>query len=247
MTLNSILIAALLLSPIVNASITEQTLVVGFGEKLPPFVFPDSNSGLTVDIITAALTPLGYTIESRYYPYTRRVKEYKKGNIDVVADLNLNTANGNILKGYLSYASYTYENLAFALSKNNFKLSEIADLKNYSLLSWPSAAIHLGDEYANMAKANPLYNEIHDQSLQVKFLYLDKVDVIQMDKQSFDYFRANIKDIDTTQKIDRFPLFGKSPNGYLFKSKKVRNDFNLQLQKLKESGKYKQIFDGYLK
>ena len=62
MTLNSILIAALLLSPIVNASITEQTLVVGFGEKLPPFVFPDSNSGLTVDIITAALTPLGLSL-----------------------------------------------------------------------------------------------------------------------------------------------------------------------------------------
>ncbi|WP_249330702.1 hypothetical protein [Pseudoalteromonas sp. S3178] len=50
-----------------------------------------------------------------------------------------------------------------------------------------------------------------------------------MDKQSFNYFRANIKDIDTTQKIDQFTLFGKSPNGYLFKSKKVRDDFNLQL------------------
>jgi len=103
-------------------------------------------------------------------------------------------------------------------------------------LSWPSAAIHLGDEYSNMVKANPRYNEIYDQSLQVKFLYLDKVDVIQMDKQSFSYFRASIKDIDTAQKIDRFALFGKSPNGYLFKSIKVRDDFNLQLQKIKETG-----------
>jgi len=247
MTLNTIIIATLLMSPFVSATTTQQKLVVGFGEKLPPFVFPQSNSGLTVDIITAALTPLGYKIEALYYPYTRRAKDYKKDKIDVVADINLNTANGNLLKGYLSSESYVYENVAVALSKNNFNLSKIADLKNYSLLSWPSAAIHLGDEYANMVKANPRYNEIHDQSLQVKFLYLNKVDVIQMDKQSFNYFRANIKDIDTTQKIDRFALFGKSPNGYLFKSKKVRDDFNLQLQKLKETGKYKQIFDSYLK
>lgn len=246
MKLYFFILVSTLASSFVQAAQTEKIIIVGFGERLPPFVFPDSNSGISVDIITSALSPLGYKIEPRYYPYTRRAKDYSKGKINVMADINLSTTNGNHLKGYLSKESYIYENVAVALSKNKVHLNTIFDLKNYSLLAWPSAAIHLGENYAKMVKANPRYNEIHDQSLQVKFLYLNKVNVIQMDRSSFEYFRKNIKDIDTTQKIDRFALFGKSPNGFLFKSEKIRDEFNLQLQKLKDSGEYKKIFDKYL-
>lgn len=245
MTLNIFIIATLLVSPFVGATTAKQKLVVGFGENLPPFVISDTNTGITVDIITSALTPLGYEIVPIYSPYTRRAKDYKNNKIDVLADINLNTANGNMLNGYISDESYVYENVAIALTKRQYNFTQIADLKNHSLISWPTAAIHLGEEYAKMAKANTQYYEVHDQSLQVKMLFSNKVDVIQMDKQSFDYYRSSLKDIDTAQSVDRFALFGKSPNGYLFKSKKVRDKFNLQLQKLKKSGEYSKIFEKY--
>ena len=235
----------LLLFTFANTAAAKQKLVVGFGETLPPFVISHTHSGLTIDIIKAALTPLGYQIEPRYYPYTRRAKGYIKGRIDVIADINLNTANGNLLNGYISDEAYVYENMAISLKSNNFNFTSIADLANFSLISWPSAAIQLGEEYAKMAKANSQYYEVHDQSLQVKMLFSNKADVIQMDKQSFDYYRSTLKGIDTTQPVDRFALFGKSPNGYLFKSKKLRDDFNLQLQKLKNSGEYYKIFKKY--
>ncbi|GEK74997.1 hypothetical protein PAT01_03010 [Pseudoalteromonas atlantica] len=245
MKLNFFIITTLLVSSFACASPTKQKLVVGFGETLPPFVMSHTNSGLTLDIIKAALTPLGYEIEPRYYPYTRRAKGYAKGRIDILADINLNTANGNQLKGYISDEAYVYENVAITLKSKQFNFTKIADLTYYSLISWPSAAIHLGEEYAKMAKANTQYYEVHDQSLQVKMLFSNKVDVIQMDKQSFDYYRSTLKDIDTTQSVDRFALFGKSPNGYLFKSKRLRDDFNIQLQKLKNSGQYHKIFEKY--
>jgi len=234
-------ITTLLVSSFACASPTKQKLVVGFGETLPPYVMSHTNSGLTLDIIKAA----GYEIEPRYYPYTRRAKGYIDGKLDILADINLSTENGNLLSGYISNEAYVYENVEITLKSKQFNFTKIADLTHYSLISWPSAAIHLGEEYAKMAKANTQYYEVHDQSLQVKMLFSNKVDVIQMDKQSFDYYRSTLKDIDTTQSVDRFALFGKSPNGYLFKSKRLRDDFNIQLQKLKNSGQYHKIFEKY--
>ena len=188
-------ITTLLVSSFACASPTKQKLVVGFGETLPPYVMSHTNSGLTLDIIKAA----GYEIEPRYYPYTRRAKGYIDGKLDILADINLSTENGNLLSGYISNEAYVYENVEITLKSKQFNFTKIADLTHYSLISWPSAAIHLGEEYAKMAKANTQYYEVHDQSLQVKMLFSNKVDVIQMDKQSFDYYRSTLKDIDTTQ------------------------------------------------
>lgn len=238
-------ITTLLVSSFACASPTKQKLVVGFGETLPPYVMSHTNSGLTLDIIKAALTPLGYEIEPRYYPYTRRAKGYIDGKLDILADINLSTENGNLLSGYISNEAYEYENVAIALRSKHFNFTKISDLTHYSLISWPSAGIHLGEEYAKMAKANTQYYEVHDQSLQVKMLFSNKANVIQMDKQSFDYYRSTLKGIDSTQPVDHFALFGKSPSGYLFKSKKLRDDFNIQLQKLKNSGEYSKILKKY--
>lgn len=245
MKLKFFIIIALLVSPFLSAAPAKKNLVVGFGESLPPFVMSHTQSGITLDIIKAALMPLGYEIEPRFYPYARRANGYARGRIDILSDINLNTANGNLLKGYISDEAYVYENIAVALTNKHFNFAKISDLTDYSLISWPSAAIHLGEEYAKMAKANTQYYEVHDQSLQVKMLFSNKAEVIQMDKQSFDYYRSTLKDIDTTQPVDRFALFGKSPNGYLFKSKRLRDDFNIQLQKLKKSGEYQKIFKKY--
>tara|TARA_R110000737_G_scaffold22022_2_gene40632 strand:- start:13946 stop:14761 length:816 start_codon:yes stop_codon:yes gene_type:complete len=231
----------------VNAS---EKITVAFGEKLAPWVLSDTNQGIIVDIISAAMTPLGYEIEHLYLPYARRTRTFKEGGVDVVSDVNLNTINGHNLKGFFSDTAYSYENYAFSLHKNQFHFSQISDLSNYSLLSWQDATIHLGAIYGDMAKNNPQYSETFDQSVQVKMLFSDKVEVVQMDVNIFDYYRAKIANsdnIDTTQKVDRFALFGASPNGFFFKSEAMRNQFNTQLQRLKTTGEYQKIFERYIK
>ncbi len=70
-----------------------------------------------------------------------------------------------------------------------------------------------------MATNNPFYGESHDQKLQLKMLFKERVDVIQIDKYIFEYCRANIAkegDIDTSLEVNHFSLFGKNPNGFLF-------------------------------
>ena len=122
------------------------------------------------------------------------------------------------------------------------------DLVDYRFMSWQGAMAHLGEEYAEMARNNPLYSEHHDQSLQVKMLFLERVDVVQMDEHIFNYYRVKIGSegkIDTSPDVDRFEFFGESPNGFLFRSIKMRDEFNIQLKKLKESGQYDKIMNRY--
>ena len=131
------------------------------------------------------------------------------------------------------------------MAKNGYHITQLSDLEKYSLLSWQDAGIHLGPEYAQMASNNPRYRETFDQSVQVKMLFLGRYQIVQMDAQIFDYYRAKVSQtgaVDASQAVDRFALFGSSPNGFLFKNKELRDKFNAQLKRLKQTGEYDKIF-----
>lgn len=225
-----------------------KVLTIAFGNKLAPWVFPESDRGIIVDIVSEALTPLGYIIQKEYVPYARRINAFRKGTVDVSSDMNVNTITNESLQGYFSDTAYTYQNYAFALAKHNYSFTHLKELSQYSLLSWQGATVHLGQEYRKMASSSSLYSETYDQQSQVRMLFLERVDVIQMDRQIFNYYRVMVSknsDINVSAPIAVFPLFGSSPNGFLFKSKKVRNEFNERLKEMKEQGHYQAIFERY--
>ena len=236
----------LLFGNVVSAA---EKITVAFGEVLAPWVLVDTNEGIIVDLLKAAMTPLGYEIEHLYLPYARRTKAYQTGDIDVVSDMNLNTINQYGLKGFFSDIAYSYENFAFSLHKKQYNFTQISDLSNHSLLSWQDAKVHLGGDYAKMAEKNPQYGETFDQEIQVKMLFLERYEVIQMDGHIFDYYRTKLHDsdkFDVSQKVDRFAIFTPSSNGFLFKSEKMRDEFNKQLHWLKSTGQYQKIFERYM-
>jgi polar amino acid transport system substrate-binding protein len=242
---SSLSVALLLLA---NATHSAEKITVAFGEVLAPWVLADTNQGIIVDLFQAAMTPLGYEVEHLYLPYARRTKSYLDGDVDVVSDMNLKTINQYNLQGYFSDIAYSYENFAYSLHKNQFNFTQLKDLKEHSLLSWQDAAIHLGGDYGKMVNNHPHYGETFDQLIQVKMLFLERYEVIQLDANIFAYYRAKLAksdDIDISQKVDRFALFGASPNGFLFKSEKLRDQFNTQLRKLKSTGEYQKIFARY--
>ncbi|WP_299078343.1 transporter substrate-binding domain-containing protein [uncultured Paraglaciecola sp.] len=208
---------------VINNADAKEKITVAFGEVLAPWVLSDSNRGILVDMFEAAMVPLGYEIEYLYLPYARRTKAYIAGDVDISSDMNLNTINEYELQGFLSDIAYSYKNFAFSLRKNNYKFSQLSDLENQSLLSWQDAAVHLGKAYAEMVNNHPQYAETFDQSNQVKMLFLERYEVIQMDAHIFAYYRAKLAKssvIDVSQQVDRFALFGASDNGFLFKSEK---------------------------
>ncbi|TWX52577.1 substrate-binding periplasmic protein [Colwellia hornerae] len=229
-------------------SFAHQKITIAFGDALAPWVMPETNDGIIITLIREALEPVGYEVEAIYYPYARRITSFRVRDVDAACDMNLKTMTKENLTGFLSDEAYAYENFAFALNKHNYKFTHLNELVSYSLMSWQGAKVHLGGEYAAMANKNPLYLENHDQELQVKMLFLERFDVIQLDLQIFKHYRAKIEKegkINTTLFVDKFPLFGASPNNILFHDEKVRDAFYKGLKELKTNGRYEKIIASY--
>ena len=233
---------------IVSPAYCEKTLTVAFGNALAPWVFPETNSGIVVELISLALEPLGYKIIPVYIPYARRINSYKSGLVDVASDMNSNTIMAEHLNGYFSGPAYQYQNYLISLSVNNFSFKTLNDIANHSLISWQGATEHLGDNYKELVSKNPNYTETHDQALQVKMLFLKRFEVAQMDLQIFKFYRNKIHKsglVDTSPSVDLFPILGASPNGFIFKDKNIRDLFVERLQQLRVSGEYQKILDKY--
>ena len=226
-----------------------QKITVAFGNALAPWVIPETNSGILITLVKEALAPEGYEINALYYPYARRITSYKFKQVDAACDVSLQVIEQESLEGYLSDDAYAYENIAVALKKNNFKFTRISDLASHSLMSWQGASSRMGEEYATMIENNANYRENYNQELQVKMLFLERFEVIQLDQQIFNYYRAKINEkggIDTTLPVDSFPLFGQSVNSIIFHDEKIRDAFNKGLKRLRESGQYDAIFNAYI-
>jgi polar amino acid transport system substrate-binding protein len=226
----------------------DQTLKVAFGESLPPWVIPESDNGITADIIKETLEPAGYSIKHVYVPYARRLVTYKHGEVDAVCDVNPNIIKDSNLDGFMSVIAYAYENVGVSLKKNGYSFSKISDLADYSVVAWQGAKEAIGGEYADMADKNKKYRELARQELQIKMLYAGRADVIQLDRQIFKYFRKKVSEegkIDTSQPVDIFPLFGKNECGFFFRDQTVQVTFDKNFEILKESGRYDKIFEKY--
>lgn len=221
---------------------------MAFGNTLAPWVMSETHSGILIDIVKQALEPLGYEIEPFYYPYARRIRAFRQKEVDAVCDINLANIEYINLEGHFSGEIYQYENYFFTLSRNKFQFRKMDDLIGSSIASWQGAMYILGDEYEKMAIANPFYMETHNQEAQVKLLFNERVDVIQMDKNIFEYYRLQIaKDgyVNINQGVDKFAFLAPNPGGFMFHTQKVRDDFVAQVNKMLASGQMQKIFEQY--
>ncbi len=227
-----------------------ETIKVAFGNALPPWVIPTNNEGIIIDMLKETFKGTGYSIKPIYYPYARRIISYKQGKAGAVCDMNAKIVKGNGLKGYLTQIAYFYENIGVSLKKNGFKFEKISDLTGHSVVSWQGAKTAIGGEYEKMANANKKYSEVANQEKQIKLVFLNRADLIQLDRQIFKYYRNKMsKDgrFNTKEPVDIFPLFGKNECGFLFRDGKAGKTFDGNFAKLKESGRYKELFEKYTK
>lgn len=246
MKIKLLIFTLILLIP--NTGFCQKKLTIAFGNLLAPWVIPDENTGILVELITKALEPAGYKVVPIYLPYLRRIHSYKNDSVDVSTDMNRNTIKAENLIGYFSGPIYEYQNYLISLSENNFAFKTLNDIGSHSLISWQGATEHLGEHYKKLMDKKSNYTETHDQSLQVKAIFLKRFDVAQMDLKIFKYYRNQIHiegRIDTSAEVDLFPVLNASPNGLLFKDENIRDIFVKRVQQLKNNGEYQKIFDKY--
>lgn len=234
-----ILAAFLIMFAVTTAHAKDVTLVAGL--SLPPYIIQESNSGIEYDIIKEALAAKGHNLTINYVPFVRLIVDYKKHD----GAITINESSG--ATGEYSDTVITYKNYAISLKDKGVNVASIQDLKDKKIVAFQNATKYLGEEYAAVAKGNSKYKEQGKQNLQVKMLYSGRADVIVSDINIFKYFRKSVDDIDTSADITLHEIFDGVAYKALFNDAAIRDDFNAGLKQLKESGRYDEIVNSYIK
>jgi polar amino acid transport system substrate-binding protein len=221
---------------------------MSFGEKIPPFCFPDTNSGLELDVIREALAYRGHKLLPSYYPLARIPIAFKQKYVNAtMTDLGEDlTPYG----GHYGEPAVWYDNVFITLEERNLSIKKPADLKGLSVISFQGALKRYPD-WLTPVKEMGNYHELNNQELQVLTLNKSRYDVVLSDRNIFKYFSLKLKKSGKfiPKPITEHPFIALDLNNYrpVFRDPSIRDDFNLGLKNLKDSGRYQEIYDHYLK
>jgi polar amino acid transport system substrate-binding protein len=220
---------------------------MAFGEKIAPFCFPESDTGIELDVMREALAYRGHVLVPRYYSFARIPVAFKARDVDAaMTDLGEEMTSWGAVYGD---PAVFYDNVFFTLSERNLVIRKPEDLNGLSVLSFPGGAKRYPLWLNGVRKAGR-YSEQNDQALQVLTLDRGRYDVILSDRNIFRYF-TNMLKLNKTFKpkpVTTHAFVKVEPMDYrpVFWDKKIRDDFNAGLKHLKESGRFDAIYQKYL-
>ena len=221
---------------------------MAFGEKIPPFVFPETNGGIEIEVIGEALAYKGHHLVPLYFPFARIPLEFRMGAVDAAM-----TDLGTDLRPYgANYGNPAvfYDNVFITLKSRHLVIHKPADLDGLTVIAFQGAANRY-PQWLSQVRKDGRYFEQNDQELQVQTLNRGRYDVVLSDRNIFRYFTLRLKREQgfMPKEIEehRFVVFNPADYRPLFRDVHVRDDFNAGLAHLKETGRYQAIYDKYLK
>jgi len=220
---------------------------VAFGEKIPPFCFPETDSGIELDVMREALSFRGHTMVPHYYPFARIPVSFKAGTVDAaMTDLGEDMSG---VGGHYGDPAVLYDNVFFTLSERKLSIRKPEDLNGLTVLSFPGG-LKRYPQWLDAVKKAGHYYEQNDQALQVLTLDRGHYDVILSDRNIFRYFTLQLKrERSFKRKRVTIHAFVKvDPMNYrpVFHDKQIRDDFNAGLKHMKDNGRIDAIFQQYL-
>ncbi|MBE7637928.1 transporter substrate-binding domain-containing protein [Sneathiella sp. P13V-1] len=208
---------------------------------LPPYAMPESDSGIEVDIIRAALAKRNHSVDIRYVPFGRVALDFSRSESDAGSPLN---PRSGIIAEY-SDSHLVYENVAVSLRENRLKIENIKSLSKYRIAAFMDAKIFLGSEFAAMAVGNTGYREVGNQINQNRLLRRKRVDVTIGDFRIFQYYDKQLAKEQSLKQVEFHHIFDPTPYHVAFKDEKLKDDFNMGLQEIRASGEYQIIISNY--
>jgi polar amino acid transport system substrate-binding protein len=220
---------------------------MAFGEKIPPFCFPETNSGIEIDVIREALAFRGHVLKPHYYPFARVPMAFKTGRVDAtMTDLG---EDMSVRGAYYGDPAVLYDNVLISLKERNLTIKVPADLHGLTVISF-QGAIKRYPEWLEGVRNDGHYFEQNNQELQVLTLNAGRYDIVLSDRSIFRYFTKLLKlnrDFHPKPVVEQD--FAKAnPANYrpVFRDKQVRDDFNVGLKHLKDTGRFDAIYQKYL-
>ena len=224
---------------------SNKTLNVVLGVDKPPFIFGKSTKkGIEADIVKEALALVGYNLKITQKPksYLQSIL-HKQNNIDAVGTISQKDDELFYSEPFISY-----ENYVITRKDSNLIVDNLNDLTSIQFVTWNGAYNDLGDKFYKYF--NPItgifrysYNDNFSQKDDVEMFFSGKVDAIIIDKTIFNWYKIHLKNKDEYTFHNIFPK--KKTYPMTFRSKRVRDAFNIGLNKLKENGRYDQIIKFY--
>lgn len=220
---------------------------MAFGEKIPPFCFPETNSGIELEVIGEALAYRGHVLKPHYFPFARVPVAFKGHVVDAaMTDLGEDlTAAG----GAYGDPAVLYDNVFISLKERHLVIRNPQDLRGLRVIAFAGAAKRYPDWLGPVKNAG-LYFEQNDQALQVITLDKGRYDLVLSDRNIFKYFSLQLKREHgiPLKPIQEHSFVKLNPMDYrpVFRDRQVRDDFNAGLKHLKETGRYNAIYQKYL-
>ena len=220
---------------------------MAFSQDIPPYIFQKDNKGIEIDIISAALAYKGHTLKPLYYPLGRVPIAFKNKLVNAaMGDMGVNLKS---VGGYYAQPAVIYDNVFITLKDKNITIKQPSDLNPLLIASFQGAEKRYPLWLKKVVEEKRFF-AVSDQLKQVKLLQLRRFDVVLSDRYIFRYFVNQYKLIDhfTLMEFDEHSFVTINPDDYrpIFRDKRIRDDFNFGLKKLKDSGRYQKIYDDYI-
>lgn len=220
---------------------------MAFGERIPPFCFPQTNSGIELEVIGEALAWRGHKLKPQYFPFARVPKAFIDGMVDAsMTDLGQDLAAAG---GHYGEPAVLYDNVFISLKDRHLVIKKPEDLKGLTVIAF-AGAVRRYPQWLEAVKAAGHYTEQNDQAVQVRTLMKGRYDLVLSDRSIFRYFALQFRrEGGDLLPVEEHSFTTANPQDYrpVFRSKQVRDDFNAGLEHLKKTGRYQAIYDRYLK
>jgi polar amino acid transport system substrate-binding protein len=225
-------------------------LNIGISFAIPPWVIPESNSGIELDILREAFKINGYAINPNYLSFALSYSLFEADKLDGI----LNVTQSSVKHGFYSEPVLHFQNVAVSLKEKRFPADiDISFLADKSIVAFQKASVLLGEPFSDVVSNNLRYQEVAKQSLQINLLMIRDVDFIIMEKNIFGYYwqkalsdphliRARSK---LTRPVQLHYLFEPTEYRFVFATEKIRDDFNDGLKHIKINGLFDDIFKRY--
>ena len=222
-------------------------LKIAFGFDRPPYVFgKTTKKGFEIDLVDEILGRFGYDIDieqmSKYYLETLL---HKPNDFDGVSAIS--KQNDGL---YYTEPFVYYDNYVITRTEDNITIESVEDLAKIDFVAWKGAYNDLGETFYRLfnpetGTARSRYHDHPSQAEDSQSFFAKKYDAIIVDKTIFKWHQMLYGDHGGYVYHKIFPRLKSYPA--VFRSKKVRDDFNKGLAAIKKSGRYDEIVDFYFK
>lgn len=247
MRINLIKHFALFITVFVSCVATGKDVLMAFSQEIPPYIFETSNSGIEIDIISSALAYKGHTLKPLYFPLGRVPIAFTNRLVDAaMGDMGVDLKSKG---GFYANPAVIYENIFITLKTKNIIIDKPSDLDAYLVASFQGAELRYASWLKNVFEQHRFFG-VSNQLTQVQLLYLGRYDVVLSDRYIFKYFanQLKLKGSMNILEVEEHFFTKENPDDYrpVFRDQEVRDDFNFGLEKLKESGRFQEIYDHYM-